>query len=246
MSLIPAMSLLKRFTFITTAVVVMTIAGFTLSILPWQKQSLIKAMDAEAESVAASIDQVTTEAVVTEDYVSVIDHCMGVVQKRPNIRFVTVIRKDGFALHHKADGWDQIEIDRADLPAGETGFGGEFTEAMTDGEPVYAFTYPFVYSGIHWGWIRLGLGLDEYRAELSRMYRRTALVTALCMLFGLLVSIIAARRLTRPMLKLSASPGRSPRATFRLEFRSPRVMKSNSLLARSTSWPRRLRNPREN
>lgn len=202
MSLIPAMSLLTRFTFITSAVVVMTILGFSLSILPWQKQSLIKAMDAEAESVAASIDQVTTEAVVTEDYVSVIDHCMAVVQKRPNIRFVTVIRKDGFALHHQANGWDQIQIESADLPVGVAVFGGEFTESITDGEEVYAFTYPFVYSGIHWGWIRLGLGLDEYRAELSQMYKRTVLVSVLCMLFGLLVSIMAARRLTRPVLKL--------------------------------------------
>ena len=67
---------------------------------------------------------------------------------------------------------------------------------------VFHYAKPFDYSGIEWGWIHVGLTLTSYDRSVRAMYFHTAVLAGVCMLLGLLASVVYARRLTTPILRL--------------------------------------------
>lgn len=67
------------------------------------------------------------------------------------------------------------------------------------GRRAFHYAYPFDYSGIQWGWIHIGLSLEAYAESVRRTYWRTGALAVLCGCLSLIVSVIYAKRLVKPI-----------------------------------------------
>ena len=194
-------SILFRTATLSGMVTILTLGLFIFFIIPYQKSILIDRMESTAEVVATSIDQVTVTSIVVEDYSTVIDHCMKVVKDRPSVLYLVITRKDGFSLIHKADGWRFQTLGGHWRPSGSPA--GECIHSEMTGGRLYHYAHPLRYSGIDWGWIHIGLSLNQFSSDLRSIYARTILLALLCMLAGSVAAIVFARRLSHPILELN-------------------------------------------
>ncbi|MGA7991111.1 MAG: ATP-binding protein [Thermoanaerobaculia bacterium] len=175
--------------------------GFTL---PYQKRIILDNMTSQAQSIAASISQVTATAIVAEDYSAAIDHCMKVVKDSPSILYVVITRKDGLSLINTKAAWGRGQFEGHWNPGGARKPSSRFLRSDIVEEEVFHYSFPFDYSGIEWGWIHIGLSLQRYRADLGQLYTRTILLAIFCVAAALVASLVFARRLTRPIAILDA------------------------------------------
>jgi two-component system, sensor histidine kinase len=188
-----------RVTIITSALIVGTLGIFALATIPYQRTTILDAMESEAKSTVTSIDQVTASAIITEDFGTVVEHCMRVVKESPTIVYVVVTRNDGFSLVITKQGWKQETLNGDWSPGGPRTANSRFLKSDISPEEVFHYSHPFQYSGIDWGWIHIGLSLKKFREDIQSMYLRTAFIALLCIFAGVGVALIFARRLTKPI-----------------------------------------------
>ncbi len=178
-----------------------TMTVFVAVTLPGQKRTFIENLASKAHGVSVSLQDVAAGAVVTEDYGAVVDHCTQVLAGDPSIEFLVLTRKDGFGLINYRGGWTSEQMPAAWRPALRVISYQMDRPAFLDRE-VFHYARPFDYSGIEWGWIHVGLSLDTYRANVRASYARTAWLAALCILVGLVASVVYAKRSVTPILRL--------------------------------------------
>jgi PAS domain S-box-containing protein len=188
-----------RVTIITSALIVVTLGLFAVATIPFQRTAILDAMESEAKSTVTSIDQVTASAIITEDFGTVVEHCMRVVKESPTIVYVVVTRNDGFSLVITKDGWKQENLTGEWSRSGPRTANSRFLKSELSAEEVFHYSHPFQYSGIDWGWIHIGLSLKKFHKDLSSMYLRTAFIALLCIVAGVGVALFFARRLTKPI-----------------------------------------------
>jgi PAS domain S-box-containing protein len=188
-----------RVTIITSALIVITLGLFALATIPYQRTAILDAMESEAKSTVTSIDQVTASAIITEDFGTVVEHCMRVVKESPTIVYVVVTRNDGFSLVITKDGWKQQSLTGEWSRAGRRTANSRFLKSEISTEEVFHYSHPFQYSGIDWGWIHIGLSLKKFHEDIRSMYIRTAFIALLCIFAGVGVALVFARRLTKPI-----------------------------------------------
>ncbi len=194
-----------RVAIISSSLIAITLGLFVMVTMPYQRTAILDAMASEAKSTVTSIDQVTASAIITEDFGTVVEHCLRVVKDSPSIVYVVVTRNDGFSLVITKHGWEQKNMSGVWTPAGEKIAGSRFLRSDVSPEEVYHYSHPFRYSGIDWGWIHIGLSLKKFHDEIRSMYLRTALLAFLCVGVGMGVALIFARRLTKPISALDVT-----------------------------------------
>nr|HOP41699.1 HAMP domain-containing protein [Geobacteraceae bacterium] len=191
-----------RVALISSALILISLGLFIIATIPYQRTAILDAMESEAKSTVTSIDQVTASAIITEDFGTVVEHCLRVVFESPSIAYVVVTRNDGFSLVITKKGWRQKTLEGVWTPSTRIAANRFFSSDIFD-EEVYLYTHPFQYSGINWGWIHIGLSLKKFNTEITNMYRRTSLLGLLCLSVGILVAFLFARRLTQPISSLA-------------------------------------------
>ncbi len=194
-----------RVSIIISILIMMTLGLFVASTIPYQRTAILDAMESEAKSTVTSIDQVTASAIITEDFGTVVEHCLRVVKDSPTIVYIVVTRSDGFALVITKNGWRQETLGGVWTPKSPQKAANVFLKSAISTEEVYHYSHPFKYSGIDWGWIHIGLSLKKFHADLEAMYRRTAILALLCIGVGTGVALLFARRLTQPIYALDAT-----------------------------------------
>lgn len=195
------LGIMLRTTLLSWLVTIVTLIIFISIIIPDQKQAFFDNMVSKAKGVSVSLQDVAASAVITEDYSSVIDHCLTMLRGDTSVRFLILTRNDGFSLiHFQPNQWRNEMLDDSWRP--QERVASSLIEPVLDEEEVFHYIVPFDYSGIQWGWIHIGLSLKPYRENVNTLYKRTAYLTVICVLFGLLASFIYARQITRPILKL--------------------------------------------
>jgi len=198
-------SILLRVAIISSLLIVITLGLFILATIPFQRTAILDAMESEAKSTVTSIDQVTASAIITEDFGSVVEHCLRVVNDSPSIAYLVVTRNDGFSLVINKQGWKQATLKGIWTPGYDLSQKSRFLRSEVSSEEVYQYTHPFRYSGIDWGWIHIGLSLKKFHADMRAMYLRTALLALLCLGVGIGVAVIFARKITRPIYTLDVT-----------------------------------------
>ncbi len=196
-------SILIRVAIISSVLIVMTLGLFIAVTIPFQRTTILDAMESEAKSTATSIDQVTASAIITEDFGTVVEHCLRVVNDSPSIAYLVVTRKDGFSLVITKHGWRQANLSGVWAPEQYSDRNSMFLKSDISAEEAYHFTHPFRYSGIDWGWIHIGLSLKNFHASMRDMYLRTAVLALLCIGVGIGVALIFSRKLTKPIYALA-------------------------------------------
>ena len=128
-------------------------------------------MESNANIITTSIGQVTVLSIILEDYSSVVEHCINVLNKNTSILYIVITRKDGFSLIFKGRQWRYEHLDGMWRPAQRKRIAFlDYQNPLVAGE-VFHYSVPVDYSGIPWGWIHLGLSTGSaFQRCASKLY----------------------------------------------------------------------------
>ena len=182
--------------------IIITLGLYVTSIIPYQRKAAIQRMKTQAGGIASSIGQVTANAIFLEDYSFAVDHCLKVVSEAKSIEYVVITKKDGFSLVHTRDGWRSGSLSGLWTPNSTSSSESQITYSGINEKKVFHYTYAFNYSGIQWGWIHIGLSLEDFNKHLREMVKRSLWFAFLCGIVGLGFSILFARKLSLPIKTL--------------------------------------------
>ncbi|MBI2947002.1 MAG: HAMP domain-containing protein [Verrucomicrobia bacterium] len=181
------------------SVTLVTLLIFVAAIIPEQKHIFIENLDSKGRGIAVSLQDVAAGALVTEDYSTVVDHCLQLLKGDPTLSYLVLVRMDGYALTIDPSGWHDDQLDGTWRPAERRERSGIETRPLFR-KRVFHYASPLNYSGgIEWGWIHIGLSLDSYERSVAKVYARTAVLAMICVLVSAAVSAGYARRLVRPI-----------------------------------------------
>lgn len=194
----------RRITMLGWLVTLVTLGVFVVVIVPEQKREFQLSLESKAQGVAVSIRGVAAGAAVSEDYSAVVDQAMQVLSGDKAIDYVVMTKNDGFSIVIDRSTWKIEQLGGEWRPAIRTP-ASSIGVSRLFGRRVFQYAFPFDYSGIQWGWIHIGLSLDTYDESVRRTYQRTGATTLLCGGLSLLISLIYAARLVRPIHILHAA-----------------------------------------
>ncbi|HOX22944.1 MAG TPA: HAMP domain-containing protein, partial [Elusimicrobiales bacterium] len=198
---------------LTWGLLLVVLALLETSNFLYNRKVLHNSLDSASKVVATSLSQVINSALVTEDYSNIISHCMRVVQERPLVAYIVVVRNNELALVHKQSGWGRQ--DYADwMKSPKLPSSGFYKNTELVPEEVYNYSMPATYLGVHWGWIHVGISLKTYNAELRFLYARSVLVLLVIAVLGFVFSYGFAKRLTGPVVSLNESVRRLQKGDF--------------------------------
>ncbi|MBK7104876.1 MAG: HAMP domain-containing protein [Ignavibacteriae bacterium] len=192
-----------RIALLSWLLIIVTLAIFIFSTIPFQKQMLIERMNSEARDIASSISQVTATAIISEDYSFALEHCLNVVQESKSIKFTIITKRDGFSLIILDNGWSLDTLNGKWIEQNVDSLKGLFIFEPLINEEIFYYKYPFSYSGIDWGWIHIGLSLKNYNDGIKQIYLRTLTSSIVSILIGLIASILIARKISKPIHHLN-------------------------------------------
>lgn len=195
--------ILFRTLYMSLSIVLFTVTIFLAAVIPYQRRQLLNEMQQRAMVAQTSTAQVLEESIVLEDYSAVVDHCISIVSQNPSLRYVVITPLEGPSLIHTKNAWKQENLNGMWQPRDpEQLFRGRIIkDAFGQGE-LFHISYPFAYSGIKWGWIHLGLSTENYRQDAHSLYLRSAMIAALAVSAGLILSLFYARSISVPIQKL--------------------------------------------
>jgi len=209
-------SVALKLALVSWAVTIVTLLIFVAVIVPDQKRTFQENLTSKARGLSASLHDVIAGAAVTEDYSIVVDHCRQVLQGDDSIAYIVITKNDGFSLVHEAAPPAPAGSDSRPEPLWRqqqlAGFWHPDRRQASSGiervpvfeRRVFHYAAPFDYSGIEWGWINVGLSVQAYDQSVTRVYSRTLMLAVACIAFSLIVSILYARRLVKPIKVLQA------------------------------------------
>lgn len=138
--------LLVKTTLLCWSVIVITIIVFLIIFTPYQKQLIIDNMLAKAKVMATSIAQITNKSIVEQNYSSLVDHCMKILNNNKSILYLVITRKDGYSLIHLRDKWYHRNLDnfwRPDLDKFPPGPLYQKRSRGARGSPLFLSHQPF-------------------------------------------------------------------------------------------------------
>lgn len=191
-----------RIALLTWVAAMMTLIIFILIITPQQKRIYLKQLESKANSVALSLHDAAAGAAVNEDYASVISSAQTMLNGDPSLDFLIIMKNDGFSLIIEQNGWKVVNdaapywLERKRISE------GAITNVPLFDRRVFHYAKPFDYSGIQWGWIHVGLDLEDYDRNIKNLYHNTILLAFGCIVFSMIVSLVNARYVVRPILSL--------------------------------------------
>jgi len=196
-----SMGILAKTALLAWLVNAVTVAVLIAGILPNQKRTFLNNLESKARGVAVSLHDVAAGAVMAEDFSVVVDHCMAMLADDETIEYLVLVRHDGFALIHNRDGWENSTLEAKWHPAERHPTAGISPPTFSKKE-AFHYSRPFEYSGLEWGWIHIGLSLETYRMNVKDSYRRTFWIAAIGLLLCFGASIVHARLLVAPIIRL--------------------------------------------
>ncbi|MBN1141218.1 MAG: HAMP domain-containing protein [Deltaproteobacteria bacterium] len=202
------MGIAMRIAMLSWLVSLTTLISFVFLVSPYQKRMFLQSLEARANSVAVFLQESSGSAAVQEDFASVVTAGQTMLERDRGIDFLIIMKNDGYSLVLEQTQWrvlNEIELDGgSDLfwrPA-ERKAQGSIRIVPRFKRRVFHYAQPFNYLGVEWGWIHIGLSLAEYDRSLAILYRNTVILALACIGFSLLVSLLYARQLVQPILRL--------------------------------------------
>ena len=197
-----SMGITLRTALLSWLVTLATLLIFVTMIIPQQKRMFLENLDSKAHGVAISLRDVAAGSAVNEDFSSVVDHCTAMLKDDRALDYLVITKNDGFSLISDRAGWrSETNATKEWRPDQRESTGGIAVVPLFN-RRVFRYSQPFDYSGIQWGWIHVGLSLESYDRSVAMVYQRTGMLAVFCILLSLLASVLYAKRLVHPILKL--------------------------------------------
>jgi signal transduction histidine kinase len=187
-------------------VTLLTLALYVTLSLPQQKKDLLDALKSKAQGVSSSLQDVTAGAAMSEDYSTVVDHCIQVLKGDEAIEYLVVTKADGFSVIVQREGWRIETLDQFWRPVTSEVI-AQITYVPLVGKRVFRYARPLEYSVIRWGWVNVGLSTAAYDQSVARVHERSVILALIAAALSLLVSYGQARRLVRPIITLQGVVG---------------------------------------
>lgn len=206
MSLLSALnkkSITFRIVLLIWILIIATISFYIFISIPYQKQSLLERMKFEAQDVASSYIEANKSALITDDYQLIVDYSISTVKNSNSILYIAVNKLDStqsFLFTKK--GWSSDDLGKISLSPGELTEGGIINSKVLNGE-VFHLSKKFVYTGIEWGWVHIGLSTETYNNAASEMIFRAILLALATILLSFFATYLFTRRLTKPISDLA-------------------------------------------
>ena len=186
------------------AVSVGTLLIFLLILIPDQRKSFLESLESRAFAITSALQNITTGAVINEDYSSVVAQCLQILSDDKSIEYLVVSRNDGFSLVHDSTGqWRTETLSNEWRPDQRESYYELQVTPLFD-KRVFHYSKPFDYSSIQWGWIHVGLSLNKYDSSVTRSNQKIVAVSILCIVLSFFASLYYARLLVSPILNLQA------------------------------------------
>jgi len=174
-------------------------------IIPLQRDSLLKVLYSQADTVSRSVIQATSDAMLTDDFGFVVEHNLQVLRNNRTIRDVMIASRNGTPILVAPTGWRLLD---ASDPAIAKAFSAtEPSGILTshDNQSVYRYVTPIRFAGVSWGAMQIDFDTREYEANIADMYRQLAYTTIIALLAVLPVGYVFAFWLTRPIAMISSA-----------------------------------------
>lgn len=179
-------------------ILVSTLIVFLTINLQSSKKIVLERLESEASNIAASIIESNSYSLITEEYSYVVEHCVNLIKTGQSLDYIAIVKRDGFSLIHHKDGWLTDSLGGFWTP-NENISGGQITSVDLVKDEVYHYSKIFEHSGINWGWVHVGLNLNDYNQSLSDYYNRTFIISIALIILGLIISFLFARQFTKPI-----------------------------------------------
>ncbi len=190
--------IVRRTTFWIWGLMLATIMIFVVYTIPFQKDTLQERMENESIEIGNSIFNANRSSLVMEDYGEVVNHCAQLVSDSKSILFIVITRNDGYSLVHLKNRWYENNDLRLFL-SDTSNAKGEIIWSDLVNKEVYHKSYRITFSGVLWGWIQIGLSLDNYQRSLSKIKSNLAWLSLIMSIIGLALSLMFAKKLTKPI-----------------------------------------------
>ena len=200
---------------LATSVTLLTLIIFGMAIIPEQENTFLRNLNSKGHSIALSIQEIHSSAIMNNDSSAVVAHCLELVEGDAELNYVAVIKMDGIGLliqsvlkkdstgressHISWRDWERMAPSWLPLERKEQ---GEIRLMPGVDSEAYHYSFPSNHYEVEWGWIHIGLSPDSYRQNVSRLYTRTTLIAVVCGVIGACMSIGFSRRLVRPIAHL--------------------------------------------
>lgn len=204
MSKLLAPGIARRTVALAWIITLVTLCIFVAVIIPEQERDLRTELESKASGVAVALQGEVAEAAISEDYSSVVEHAMQVLDGDNAVDFLMIVKDDGTSIVVERKGWHmEQKIDPYWYPANRVP-SSELGMVPMFNRRVFHYAVPFDYSSIQWGWIHVGLSLDSYDKSTRQVYLRTGILAVICVLISLAASILYAKRFVKPILQLES------------------------------------------
>ena len=203
--------------FLMMVAIILLFAALTI---PRQRKAILKSIEAQANGISSSIAQVCANAIAVEDYAFIVEHNMQVLRGSPQILYVIVEHRNGFALVHTQNQWEQLDTPDPRWRVGtEETTAGLILHSDLVQQNVFHYAFPLKYSVVSWGYLYLGVSLEDFNQEITTMYVIMFLLSLFCLVTGLIGAYVFARKLTRPILALRQATNQLARGDLSVRAR---------------------------
>ena len=174
--------------------------------IPLQRDSLLKVMYSQAETVSRSIIQACSDAMLTDDFGFIVEHNLQVLRNNKSIQYVLITPMRGTPLRIAPEGWTLLS-DQVLRPAPAE---NERHSIQKDrnGLSTYLYVSPIRFSGVTWGTMQIGFSTADYERNIDQMYRQLLYITLISILAILPIGYFFALWFTRPIVTISAAASR--------------------------------------
>ena len=188
-----------KITLLIWIMIIFTITFYVFFSIPYQQQSLLERMQFEAQDVASSYVQANQSALITDDYQLIVDYSMNTVKNSNSILYIAVIKNDiSQSFLFQKSNWSNENLEGLWTDPDQLLNGEIINSKIVNGE-VYHLAKKFIYTGIDWGWIHVGLSTESYNNASAEMRLRAIYLSLATILLSFFVTFLFTRRLTKPI-----------------------------------------------
>lgn len=202
--------------------IIITISIYLFFSIPFQQKSLLERMQFEAQDVATSYIQANQSALITDDYQLIIDYSMNTVKNSNSILYIAVVKNDSTqSFLFQKSNWSNENLEGKWGDPENLINGAILNSQVTKGE-IFHLAKKFIYTGIDWGWIHVGLSTESYNQASIEMKRRAIFLSIITILLSFGGIYWFTKKLTKPISDLALMTKRIESGDFtaRVNIRS--------------------------
>ncbi len=214
-------SITARITLLSWSILLISTVIYALFYYFNQRNVIQQRMRYEANNIAESIIQAEGATIFTENYSGIIDFCTQLVSSSQSLDFIILSKSTGLSLIFDKKGWrfeDLIEqiINPTVRESGRITFLKLFNKEN------YLLSKPFIYTGINWDYIHIGISLDSYNKAMENLFSRIMLFSTILIILGSIVAFRFSQMITKPIGELVSTTYEVERGNLNVQVKVQR------------------------